>query len=62
MWAKNQLKISDWVEENGQVSYIVINFLLFSPDSIEDNVETAAGHVEEGREELIKAARSQVEE
>lgn len=29
-------------------------------DSIEDNVETAAGHVEEGREELIKAARYQV--
>lgn len=29
-------------------------------DSIENNVEAAAGHVEEGREELIKAARYQV--
>lgn len=28
-------------------------------DSIEDNVESAAGHVEEGREELIKAVRYQ---
>lgn len=28
-------------------------------DSIENNVEAAAGHVEEGREELIKAARYQ---
>ncbi|KAG0714068.1 Syntaxin-12 [Chionoecetes opilio] len=28
-------------------------------DSIEDNVEVAAGHVEEGREELIKAVRYQ---